>query len=137
MNWYKKIIESQGTDEWTADQNRRMPEDIREIYEYYRGEDEPIDRQRSWMRRNERANSLAVENNRRHNMYKKVSIHEEDIKRLKKQLEEVKQQIGKSNSLDLYEEEKQIKNQISAYQNIISRILSKVPKHYKRRERFI
>ena len=42
MNWYKRIIESQG---WSTDKQRRMPEDPQQLYDYYHSDDPPFEKE--------------------------------------------------------------------------------------------
>jgi hypothetical protein len=152
MNWYNRQLKiSQGVQDWNKDQHRRMPEDIREVYEYYKGEDEPIDRNRQYILRNERANDLSEENNIRFERNRKVSIHEEEIKQLEKQLEDIEiklEEIGKlphkqfftSDQFpyeDLFEQREEIDRKIGRHRSAISGILNIVPKHRKRKERLV
>ena len=128
MNWYNRQLKiAQSTKHWNADQQRRMPEDIREIYEYYKGEDEPIDRKKQYVLRNERANEMASEDKIRHERRSKVHKHEEIIKELREKLKDL--------TLPEYQRNDIIK-QIGYSTSAISKILNTIPKHLKRKERF-
>ena len=124
MNWYKRQLKK--SEDWSTERRRRQPEDIREIDQYYRGEDPPVDQKRKYVLENERANDFAMENDIRYKRWKKVYDHQEVIKELQEQI--------KDPSLTA-EQVAEITRKIVRLNSAISTILGTTPKPIKRRER--
>lgn len=116
MNWYKKI---QPIKNVVYSQEVRLPRADESIYQYYQGEDEPINIREQREDDNERIKHDHFEDVVRYKNRREISIYEEDIKGLQKQL--------RNPALSPMQRDK-IEKQIQVYYNKITKIRNSVPK---------
>jgi hypothetical protein len=116
MNWYKKI---QPIKNVIYSQEVRLPRADETIYQYYQGEDEPVNIREQKQNEDERVKRDYFEDIIRYKTRRKIFLYEEEIKALQKQL--------RNPNLSSMQRDK-IEKQIRVYYNKITKIRNSVPK---------